>query len=153
MTAEDRERGCVFCDIVAGEEAASVVFEDDRVLAFMNRAQFNAGHVLVIPMPNRADARELEPMLGAAIMNAVSEVARAVTRAFQPDGLTVQHNIGAAGGQDVFHAHVHIYTRHPGDGLHRTYPQAPPRPPRAELDALAERIRTELPSEDRENQP
>ena len=149
----NRSPDCVFCDIVAGHEPASVVFEDGEVLAFMNLVQFNPGHVLVIPKAHRADIRDFEPPLGAAVMTAVARIARAVAATFEPDGLTVQHNIGEAGGQDVFHAHLHIYTRYAGDGLHRTYPQSPPHPPRAELDRLAERIRSELPTEHREDLP
>ena len=149
----DRSANCVFCDIVRGHEPASVVYEDGQVLAFMSLVQFNAGHVLVIPKAHRADVRDFEPSLGTAVMTAVTRVARAVTATFEPDGLTVQHNVGEAGGQDVFHAHVHIYTRYAGDGLHRTYPQSPPHPPRAELDRLAERIRDRLTIEGRKDLP
>jgi histidine triad (HIT) family protein len=142
----DGAPGCVFCAIVAGEEPANMVLEDYEVLAFMNRAQLSAGHVPVIPKAHRVDLRDFEPSLNAAIMHAVSAVAGAVTMPVAPDGLTSQHNIGEAGGQDVFHAHFHVYAPQHGDGLHRTYPQSPPHPPRSELDALARRIRAEISS-------
>jgi histidine triad (HIT) family protein len=140
-----RQPDCIFCDIVAGELRASIVLEDDLVLAFMNLGQFNDGHVLVIPKAHLRDVREFDPGVGAAVMNAVTQVSRAVTQAFAPDGLTVRHNIGDAGGQDVFHAHIHVQARNDGDGLHRAYPSAPPHPPRAELDRLASTIRDHLP--------
>jgi histidine triad (HIT) family protein len=140
-----RQPDCIFCDIVAGKLPASVVLEDDLVLAFMNLGQFNDGHVLVIPKAHLSDVREFDPGIGTAAMNAVTQVSRAVTEAFAPDGLTVRHNIGDAGGQDVFHAHIHVQARTDGDGLHRAYPSAPPHPARAELDRLAATIRNHLP--------
>lgn len=142
-----RQTACTFCDIVAGDLPASVVFEDDRVLAFMNLAQATEGHTLVIPKTHYDDIRDFDPATGTAVMDAVARVTRAVSEAFAPDGLTIRHNIGAAGGQDVFHAHFHVQARYTGDGLHRAYSSAPRHPPRAELDRLAATIREQLPGE------
>lgn len=145
MATEDRAPGCVFCDIVAGTESASVVLENDRVLAFLDLAQATEGHTLVIPKAHHADIREFDPATGAAVMAAVGEVARALTEAFNPDGLTIHHNIGEAGGQDVFHAHFHVHPRFVGDSLLLGYATAPPHPARAKLDRLAATIREHLP--------
>ena len=135
----------IFCDIVAGQLPASVVFEDARVLAFMDLAQTTEGHTLVVPRAHFDDMRDFDPTTGAAVMNAVAAVTARVTAAFEPEGLTIRHNIGEAGGQDVFHAHFHVYARYQGDGLHRPYQSAPSRPSRAELDRLATTIRMHLP--------
>ena len=59
---------CVFCAIVAGDEPASVVLEDELTLAFLDLRQFHPGHVLVIPKEHVADVRGLDDELGAAVM-------------------------------------------------------------------------------------
>ena len=58
MTRRGRRRDsrpdCVFCRIVAGQAPGSTVFEDGRVLAFMDANPVRRGHVLVIPKAHRA---------------------------------------------------------------------------------------------------
>jgi histidine triad (HIT) family protein len=133
--------GCIFCRIIVGEEPGSFVLDEPAVVAFLDINQFAPGHVLIVPRTHRADVREFEPELSAAVLDAVARVARAVTAVFRPDGLSVMHNIGEAGGQDVFHAHFHVYPRYHGDGMLRLYPTAPGRPSRAALDEVAARLR------------
>jgi histidine triad (HIT) family protein len=135
---------CVFCAIVAGEEPASVVFEDSATMAFLDIRQFHPGHVLVIPKEHVADVRGLSDELGAAVMRSVGRASRAVTAAIAPDGINVWHAAGAAAGQDVFHAHFHVYPRYAGDGMLAVYPPSPAQPPREELDRIAAEIRGRL---------
>ena len=81
--------GCVFCDIVAGREAASRVYEDDATLAFMNLRQANPGHVLVVPRAHLVTLDQLPPDVAARLFQAVVLVARGVQRCFAPDGLSI----------------------------------------------------------------
>ena len=131
---------CVFCDIVAGTEPASVVFEDDATLAFMSLRQANPGHVLVIPKTHVPTIFELHEDLAAHVMRSVVRVARAVRAALAPDGLNILQFNGEAAHQDVFHVHFHIFPRRLHDGLLNLYPQVPPEEPRAALDALARQV-------------
>ena len=135
---------CVFCAIVAGDEPASVVFEDSATMVFLDIRQFHPGHVLVIPKEHVADVRGLSDELGAAVMRSVGRAARAVTAAMAPDGINVTHAAGEAAGQDVFHAHFHIHPRCSGDGMLPPYPSKPTEPSRAELDRIAGEIRGQL---------
>ena len=135
---------CVFCNIVQGKAPASKVFEDEHTLAFMDLRQFHPGHVLVIPKPHLPDVRDLDETLGAALMRTVMKVSRAVGAAFPSDGMNLWHSVGAAGGQEVFHLHIHVLPRFEGDGLLQVYPETPGYPEQATLNAWAERINHQL---------
>lgn len=87
---------CVFCEIVAAERPASVVYADERTLAFVDLRQYHPGHTLVIPRRHVEDVRELDDATGAALIAALARVARAVSRAFPNEGLSVWHSIGSA---------------------------------------------------------
>jgi histidine triad (HIT) family protein len=138
---------CVFCEIVQGASPASVVYEDDLTMAFMNLNQFHPGHTLVIPREHLADVRELDDAAGAALMAGISRVARAVSAAFPCEGISVFHAIGPAAFQDVPHLHIHVLPRRTGDGLLRVYPSAPATPERGALDRYAASIRQQLSAE------
>lgn len=135
---------CVFCEIVAGERPASLVYEDDLAVAFVDLRQFHPGHTLVVPRRHFRDVRELDDTTGAAVMAAVACVARAVSLAFPNEGLSVWHSIGVAAFQEVPHLHFHVHPRMIGDGLLRIYPAAPTTPDAAMRDAYAATIREHL---------
>ena len=138
---------CVFCAIAAGEAPASVVWEDDLAVAFMDLRQPNPGHVLVVPRAHIANILGLDDRTGAALMAGTTRVARAVSRAFAPDGLNVWQSTGEAAGQEVFHLHLHVMPRLAGDGLFRPYPELPAPSARDTLEALAEQVRGQLAEE------
>jgi histidine triad (HIT) family protein len=137
---------CVFCGIVAGRVEASVAYEDEATLAFMDIQQFNRGHTLVVPKRHIADIFELDDTTGAAVMAATARVARAARAAFQPHGVNIWQANGAP-WQDVFHIHFHILPRWRGDGPLRLGPPPRANPPRAELDEQAAAIRAALPGD------
>ena len=132
---------CVFCGIVAGSVEASIVHEDEVTIAFMDLSQPNGAHVLVIPRQHIETIYDLEPDVGAGLMQTVVRTARAVRRSLQPAGLSIWQSNGPAAGQDVPHVHVHLLTRQPQDGFLRVFPGIPARPARAILDQLADKIR------------
>ncbi len=132
---------CVFCQIVAGEAPASIAYEDERTLAFLDLRQMRGGHTLVVPKQHITDIFDLDDATGAAVMATVARVARGVRAAFAPDGVNIWQSNGEAAGQEVFHLHFHVVPRHAGDGLLRFYPQRPGYPERPELDAQAAAIR------------
>ena len=134
---------CIFCRIVAGEIEASVAYEDDATIAFIDLAQFHPGHTLVVPRRHIVDIFELEDESGAALMVALVRVSRAVRQAFSPDGINIWQSNGAP-WQEVFHIHFHVLPRWKGDGLLRFASLGRKRPSRTELDEQAASIRLEL---------
>lgn len=131
---------CPFCAIVSGVAPANVILDDGKVLAFMDWRQAVPGHVLVVPRRHVPDIYTLADDEAAALMQAAVRVARALRAAYDPPGLNLWQSNGEAGGQEVFHFHLHVHPRRVDDGLLRVYPDAVP--PRSGADQLAAIART-----------
>lgn len=102
----------VFAKILRGEIPSVKVWEDDRILAFMDVFPQSEGHVLVISKTSTArNLLEIAPDDLAVVAAAVQRTARAVTRALAPEGFSIMQFNGEAGGQTVFHLHFHIIPR------------------------------------------
>jgi len=104
----------VFARIIRGEAPAHRVFEDGRVLAFMDIMPQADGHTLVIPKCPARDILDVPADDLAHTIRITQRVARAVQRAFSADGIMVAQLSGAAAGQTVFHLHFHVLPRHAG---------------------------------------
>lgn len=112
------DRDNVFAKILRGEIPSVKVFEDDRVLAFMDVFPQSEGHVLVISKVSEARTLlEAEPEVLADLALATQAVARAVPRALGCEGVSVMQFNGDAGGQTVFHLHFHVIPRWAGRAL------------------------------------
>lgn len=129
----------MFCQIVAGRGAAQLVREDDDTVAFLDIAPATDGHTLVVPRDHVTDLLDASPEQAAAVMRAVREVARLLVERLGVPGITLFQANRSAGWQDVFHLHVHVVPRSPGDGL--TRPWRPRRTTPDQLAAVAERLR------------
>ena len=133
---------CVFCKIVAGQIPSTRIYEDEHVVAFMDIGQVNPGHVLVAVKKHAANLFELDDAQAAAVGRAGAKIARALKKAFGPEGLSVYQANGKPAGQTVFHYHVHLLPRHEGDGMELTWPVK--NPPRDKLEEYAGKIRAVL---------
>ncbi|GJE57984.1 HIT family protein [Methylobacterium trifolii] len=109
----------IFAKILRGEIPAHRVYEDAHTLAFMDVMPQGEGHTLVIPKAPARGLLDADPASLAAVTASVQRVARAVKAAFSADGLTIFQYNEPAGGQTVFHLHVHILPRHEGVPLKR----------------------------------
>ncbi|WP_296578409.1 HIT family protein [Phreatobacter sp.] len=107
----------VFAKILRGEMPAQKVYETDKVLAFMDIMPRADGHVLVIPKAAARNILDIHPDDLADLSRAVQFVAKGVKRAMAADGLTIQQFNETAGGQVVFHIHVHVLPRWTGVAL------------------------------------
>jgi len=102
----------IFARILRGEIPAVTVWEDDAVLAFMDVYPQSEGHVLVISKTSTArNLLEIEPETLATLAAAAQRTARAVVKALAPEGFAFMQFNGEAGGQTVFHLHMHIIPR------------------------------------------
>lgn len=133
---------CVFCRIVAGHIPASVVFEDEHTLAFMDQGQVNPGHALVATKRHVENIFGLDDELAAAVFRTAARLARASRAAFGAPGMTLFQANGKAGAQTVFHFHVHVLPRWENDGMSLTWPAK--NPPRETLQAYCEKLREAL---------
>ncbi|QAX30443.1 HIT family protein [Leisingera sp. NJS204] len=130
----------IFAKLLRGEIPSARVYEDDDTLAFMDIMPRSDGHLLVIPKTPCRNLLDASPAQLAAVMQTVQKLSHAVIKAFGADGVTVQQFNEAAGGQEVFHLHLHVLPRKEGDRL---------RPPgtmgdQALIQAQAEQIRAAL---------
>ena len=134
--------GCVFCAIAAGEIPASMVLDDDDVVAFLDARPVFKGHVLVVP---RAHVPTLSDMPAAelgTLFAAVQRVARAVEVGLGADGTFVAMNNKVS--QSVPHLHVHVVPRRKKDGLRGFFWPRVPYADDAEREAFAAKIRAAL---------
>jgi histidine triad (HIT) family protein len=126
---------------MAGRAPGDIVYEDELTAAIIDPRQHNPGHVLVVPRAHLNDIRELNPHSGAALMNTLIRMARAVDRAFPNDGMSLWHSIGPAAFQEIPHMHVHVHPRRLADGMLRIYPDVPVDADPGDRAAYAERLR------------
>lgn len=111
MSAPAYDTNNVFAKIMRGELPSHKVYEDDATLVIMDIMPRGDGHVLVIP---KAPSRNIFDIAEAdlhAVMSTVKKMALAVKEAFGADGTTIQQFSEPAGGQVVFHTHVHVIPR------------------------------------------
>lgn len=110
----------IFAKIIRGEIPSVKLFEDDKVLAFMDVFPQSRGHALVISKTSQArNILEMEPAVLADVVAATQKLAKAVNAALKPDGLVVTQFNGAPAGQTVFHLHFHVIPRYEGEALGR----------------------------------
>jgi histidine triad (HIT) family protein len=115
MTAYDPNN--VFAKILRGEFPCFKVYEDEHVLAFLDIMPRSPGHTLVIPKTPARNILDIRPDDYAHVARGVHKIASAAMKAFDADGITVQQFNEPAGGQVVFHLHMHVMPRHDGVAL------------------------------------
>ena len=106
-----------FAKILRGEFPSYRVYEDDHVLAFLDIMPRVPGHTLVIPKAAARNILDITPEDYVHVARGTHKTAAAAMKAFKADGITVQQFSEAAGGQMVFHLHVHVMPRHTGVSL------------------------------------
>jgi histidine triad (HIT) family protein len=117
MATEGYDPNNIFAKILRGELPAHKVCENDKVFAFLDIMPRAPGHTLVIPKAPARNLLDIAPDALAELAKATQTVARAAMKVFSPDGLTIQQFNEAAGGQVVFHLHVHVIPRKTGVAL------------------------------------
>ena len=106
---------CLFCGIVSNEVSASVVFDDDISIAFLDHRPLFPGHCLLLPRNHFETLSDLPPDLVGPFFKNVQLLSRAVELAVAAEGSFVAMNNRVS--QSVPHLHVHIVPRRKKDGL------------------------------------
>ncbi|SFO29071.1 histidine triad (HIT) family protein [Bradyrhizobium sp. Ghvi] len=112
MTTYDTNN--IFAKILRGELPCYKVYEDEHVFAFLDIMPRVPGHTLVIPKAPARNILDVTPDDYAHVARAAKKIAIAAMKAFNADGITVQQFNEPAGGQVVFHLHMHVMPRHDG---------------------------------------
>jgi histidine triad (HIT) family protein len=104
----------IFAKILRGELPCHKVYEDDKVLAFLDIMPRAPGHTLVLPKAPARNMLDVAPDDLAAVARVAQKIAKAAMTVFAADGITIQQFNENAGGQVVFHLHVHVVPRKAG---------------------------------------
>jgi histidine triad (HIT) family protein len=105
---------CIFCRIIQRQLPAYIIHEDADIIVFLSLTSYP----LIVPRKHIRDIYELDDETGAKIMQAAIRISRVVKSSLQTEGITLRQNNEAAGGQDVFHFHLHIVPRWQHIALH-----------------------------------
>ena len=143
MPIELPQVDCVFCERIAGvRDDWAVIEETADTIAFVNAAQFEAGQSLVIPRRHAPTLLDLTDDEAAAVMATIRRLSRAIVEAYDPDGVTIYQNNGAASLQAVPHCHFHVVPRRYNSGWGEGPPHIAPLE-RAERDRRLDRTPTD----------
>ena len=132
---------CIFDKIIRREIPATIVFEDEETLAFLDISPVSPGHTLVIPKKHHKNIFDVDQKSLAATMEAVRKIAPAIRDSVGALGVHINSNHEAEGGQVVFHLHFHIIPRH-SRADYEFWPKV--EVTTEETSAIAEKIRTLL---------
>jgi len=122
----------IFAKILRGELPCYKVYEDDKALAFLDIMPRAPGHTLVLPKTPARNLLDCPADDLAHVAKVAQKIAQAAARTLGADGVTVQQFNESAGGQVVFHLHVHVIPRKTG------VPMKPPAADKEKPEALAE---------------
>ena len=138
-------QGCIFCAIAARQAEASVVYEDETVVAFMDLNPVTPGHLLVVPRQHAVGLEDLDGATGAHVWSVGRDMAGALRRSdMRCEGINVFVCDGEVAFQTVFHFHLHVIPRYEGDGW-TIIPETAERD-RSLLDSDAEAIKRAIAS-------
>lgn len=107
---------CIFCRIAQDNLPSHKVYEDDKILAFLDKYPLARGHVLIIPKAHVSNIDELSGEDAQALFHTLFKLTKAVQRGLKTGSTTIGINNGPDSGQEVPHLHLHIIPRFPGDG-------------------------------------
>lgn len=116
-------KDCIFCKITAGELPAVKLYEDELVLAFLDIAPINPGHILVIPKEHHTGSATIPEDVAGRMFHVGTRLGVAAKRAMEMDGFNLHLADGTCAGQVVMHAHLHVIPRSAEDGFHWNWRQ------------------------------
>jgi histidine triad (HIT) family protein len=125
----------IFAKILRGELPCYKIYEDDKTLAFLDIMPRAPGHVLVLPKAPARNILDISPDDLAHVIKVAQKIARVSVEVFGADGVTIQQFNESAGGQVVFHLHVHVIPRKSGVAM------KPPASEKAAPDVLADQAK------------
>ncbi len=135
-------KDCIFCKIISGEiPTHHKLYEDDETLSFLDVSPNNPGHALVISKDHFENIYSTPPEAFARMAITAQKIALAVKKGVEADGINLIMNNEPAGGQVVFHSHIHIIPRKENDGF-MFWPQGKYQDGEAEI--VAEKIKESL---------
>lgn len=106
---------CIFCKIVDKEIPSYCIYEDDKVMAFLDISQVTKGHTLVIPKQHYDDFLECDDELLMHMTKTAKMLAKRIMERTNAEGMNILSNIHEVAGQSVQHFHIHLIPRYSED--------------------------------------
>jgi len=132
---------CIFCKIINREIPANIVYENDRVLAFLDINPINRGHTLIVPKKHYGNVYDITEDYLKDVAVAAKKISSAIKRGLRAEGVNILHASGGAAQQSVFHFHLHLVPRFRDDGLN-TWPRSGYK--EEDLEVVAREIRSAI---------
>ena len=111
------DESCIFCKIVRKQAPASIIYEDESIMVFLDIRPLNLGHALVIPKAHFVDIFDIPANELGNVHKTAKKVSSAIKKATNADGISIIQQNGKAAGQDIFHLHVHVIPRFVGQKM------------------------------------
>ena len=103
---------CIFCKIINGEIPCYKVYEDDKVLAFLDISQASKGHTLIVPKIHYANMLECDEETVAYIYKIANKLGNQIVNSLGAKGMNILTNVNEVAGQTVKHFHIHLLPRY-----------------------------------------
>ena len=107
---------CIFCKIANGIIPSHTLYEDEDFKVIFDLAPVSKGHALILPKKHFGNIYELDEEVASKVFVLAQKMAKAMSTAFECDGFNILQNNNEAGGQTVFHFHMHLVPRYKNDG-------------------------------------
>ncbi|MFP4177289.1 MAG: HIT family protein [Acholeplasmataceae bacterium] len=134
----------IFERIIAREIPAHVVYEDEKVIAFLDISQATKGHTLLVSKTPYRNILDMPDDEAGSVFAVASRLSKVLKEVFRADGLNVITNAEERAGQTVFHFHIHLIPRYTDDDMTIRFPNHADRLSEADYEERAKAIRAAL---------
>lgn len=144
---KEAKENCIFCKILAGEAPVSMIYEDEKVVVFVDLRPVNDGHLLIVPKYHAPYMKDVDADTLQHMMVIAQQTNAALRRSkYRCEGVNLFLADGEAAQQEVFHAHLHVIPRFKGDGFGFRYDRSKHFivAERHKMDEIAEDLKAQL---------
>lgn len=115
-------KGCIFCKIAKGKMPCYKVYEDKKVIAFLDINPSVKGHTLIIPKKHYENIFDCKDKILAEVIKVAQKISLHYKEKLGCSGVNILNASGESAEQSVFHLHFHILPRYDNDG-YKTFPK------------------------------
>ncbi|MGE5411346.1 MAG: HIT family protein [Clostridiales bacterium] len=108
---------CIFCNIIERKAKAEIIFENEKIISFLDINPIHLGHILVVPKMHCIDFLSIPEEYLNPLIHVTKIVTDAMVKSLKPDGYNLFSNNGNAAGQSIYHFHMHITPRYFNDEI------------------------------------
>ena len=137
-----KKEDCIFCKLANGEIPSTTIYENEEFRVFFDINPASKGHCLIVPKEHYSDVFDVDPEVAGRLFSLAVKVAGSLKKELNCEGLNLLQNNGEIAGQTVFHFHLHLIPRYPGDTV--TIKSNPGEADLEELSELAKAIAKNL---------